>query len=95
MPTERAARRILRAAQGGDAELVMPALTWLQVKAHGIFPGIFADLNAAIERTLPAEAPGGEQRRAGHEVDDDLPGWAKGVQRRAVADFNQGEAFAP
>jgi len=95
MPTERAARRILRASQGGDAELVMPALTWLQVKAHGLVPGIFADLNAAIERTLPEEAPGGEQRRAGHEVDDDLPGWAKGVQRRAVADFNQGEAFAP
>jgi NAD(P)-dependent dehydrogenase (short-subunit alcohol dehydrogenase family) len=95
MPAPAAARRILRAAQGGDAELVMPALSWLQVKFHGLFPGITADLNAFLDRQLPGPVPGGEQRHAGHEVDDRLPEAARAVQRRAVADFNQGEAFAP
>lgn len=95
MPTVPAARRILRAAQGGDAELVIPALSWLQVKLHGLFPGISADLNARLDRQLPDAVPGGEQRHAGHEVDGRAPEWARAVQREAVADFNQGEAFAP
>ncbi len=95
MPTERAARRILSACRGGDAELVMPALSWLQVKFHGLFPGITADLNAALDRRLPDPAPGGETRHAGHEVDRQAPEWAKGVQRDVVERFNQGEAFAP
>jgi NAD(P)-dependent dehydrogenase (short-subunit alcohol dehydrogenase family) len=95
MATDRAARRILRAAQGGDAELVMPALAWLQVKLHGLFPGIAADLNAALDRRLPDPAPGGEARRAGHEADGRAPGPVKAVQRDAVSRYNQGEAFAP
>ncbi len=95
MATDRAARRILRAAQGGDAELVMPALAWLQVKLHGLFPGIAADLNAALDRRLPDPAPGGEARRAGHEADGRAPEPVKAVQRDAVERFNQGEAFAP
>ncbi len=95
MATDRAARRILRAAQGGDAELVMPALAWLQVKLHGLFPGLVADFNAALDRRLPDPAPGGEARRAGHEADGRAPEPVKAVQRDAVERFNQGEAFAP
>jgi short-subunit dehydrogenase len=95
MSAVRAARRILRAAQGGDAELVMPALAWLQVKFHALLPGLTADLNGLLDRALPAPAPGGAERRAGHEVDTRLPDWARAVQRDAVADFNQGADAAP
>ncbi len=73
----------------------MPAVAWLQVKFHGLFPGLMADLNALLERQLPEAAPGGERRRAGHEADAQAPGWVRGVQREVVRDFNQGEAFAP
>lgn len=90
-----AARRILTAARGGDAELVMPASAWLQVKLHGLFPGLATDVTAFLDRRLPGPVPGGEARHAGHEVDTRVPGWTRDVQRDAVADFNQGEAFAP
>lgn len=89
------ARRILDAAAHGDAELVTPASAWLGVKWNALFPGLTADLGALAERQLPAPAPGGLSRRAGHEVDQELPAWARRVQDRAVAEYNQGERFAP
>ena len=95
MAADEAARRILDAAAHGDAELVMPASAWLAVKTHALLPGLTADMNALAERGLPEPAPGGTTRRAGHEVDQELPGWARTVQDRAVADYNQGERFAP
>ena len=95
MATDEAARRILDAAAHGDAELVMPASAWLQAKVHGVLPGLTADLSALADRRLPAPAAGGTARRPGHEVDQDLPAWARAVQDRAVADYNQGPRFAP
>ena len=95
MATDEAARRILDAAAHGDAELVMPASAWLIDKVHGLFPGLTADALGVAERVLPAPAPGGTTRRAGHEVDQELPAWARAVQDRAVADYNQGARFAP
>ena len=59
---ERAARQIVDALRHGDAELVMPGLAWLQVKLHGLFPGLAADVAALLERALPA--PAGEEGRA-------------------------------
>lgn len=95
MATDEAARRIVDAAAHGDAELVMPASAWLGVKMHGLLPGLIADLNALVEQRLPASTSGGTARRAGHEVDQALPAWARTVQDKAVADYNQGERFAP
>lgn len=93
--TERIARRILNAAEHGDPELVTPASAWAMAKFHDLAPGLTADLAALAERTLPGPAEGGDARRPGHEVTDQLPGWARAVQDRAVADFNQGQRFAP
>ncbi|HEY0777246.1 MAG TPA: SDR family oxidoreductase [Gemmatirosa sp.] len=93
--TDLIARRILDAAAHGDAELITPASAWLLAKFHDLAPGLAVDLAGLAERTLPAPAPGGTARRAGHEVSDRLPGWARGVQDRAVADYNQGQRFAP
>ena len=90
-----AARRILDAAAHGDAELIMPASAWLLAKVHGVLPGVTADLNALAARTLPEPAPGGRSRRAGHQVDEQLPGWARAVQDQAVLEYNQGARFAP
>ncbi len=93
--TDLIARRILDAAAHGDAELVTPASAWLIAKFHDFAPGLAADLGGLGERTLPAPSADGASRRAGHEVSDDLPGWARSVQDRAVGTFNQGERFAP
>ncbi len=89
------ARRILDAAAHGDAELITPASAWLLAKFHDLAPGLAADVAGLAERTLPAPAAGGTARRAGHEVSDGLPGWARAVQDRAVGEYNQGERFAP
>ena len=83
------------AAAYGDAELITPASAWLMAKFHDLAPALTADLGGLAERTLPAPAAGGTARRAGHEVSDGLPGWARAVQDRAVGTFNQGERFAP
>lgn len=93
--TELIARRILAAAAHGDPELVTPASAWLMAKFHDLAPGLAADVAALAERTLPGPAAGGTSRRPGHEVSDDLPGWARAVQDEAVEKFNQGERFAP
>ncbi|GJG86620.1 ketoacyl reductase [Gemmatimonadetes bacterium T265] len=95
MAADEAARRVVDAAAHGDAELIMPTSAWLGVKTHGLLPGLTADLSALAERGLPAPAAGGTARRAGHEVDERLPAWARAVQDRAVAAYNQGERFAP
>ena len=50
---ERAARRIVDALKHGDAEVVLPGLAWLQVKLHGLFPGLTADVAALLDRALP------------------------------------------
>jgi NAD(P)-dependent dehydrogenase (short-subunit alcohol dehydrogenase family) len=95
MPVPEAARRILSAARGGDAELIMPASAWVQALFHALFPAMTQDLNALVEKRMPGPVPGGERRHAGHEVDDDLPAWARARQQAAVRDFNQGEEVAP
>lgn len=95
MPVEAAARRILAACRGGDAELILPASAWVQALVHALFPAVTQDVLALVDARLPAPVPGGERRHAGHEVDGALPEWARGVQREAVDRFNQGDAFAP
>jgi NAD(P)-dependent dehydrogenase (short-subunit alcohol dehydrogenase family) len=85
MPVPEAARRILSAARGGDAELIMPASAWVQALFHALFPAITQDLNALVERRMPGPVPGGERRHAGHEVDGDLPEWARPASRRRCA----------
>jgi NAD(P)-dependent dehydrogenase (short-subunit alcohol dehydrogenase family) len=92
MDTVRAARRILDAARHGDAELVMPFPAWLQVRFHGIFPGLSADLAALFERGLPAPVAEGEgaTRQHGRDVaSDQVPAWARKIQERMAGRFNQ------
>jgi NAD(P)-dependent dehydrogenase (short-subunit alcohol dehydrogenase family) len=62
MPAEAAARRILAACRGGDAELIMPASAWVQALFHALFPAITQDLNALLDRRLPG--PGARRRAA-------------------------------
>jgi NAD(P)-dependent dehydrogenase (short-subunit alcohol dehydrogenase family) len=94
MAVERAAAKILDAARHGDAELVMPASAWLQARLHGIAPALSMALGALAEARLPGPVPGGEARRAGHEVEGREPGWAREAQHRARERFQHGEGAA-
>ncbi len=57
---ERAARRIVRAARFGDAELVLTPQAKLLSVMHGVFPGLTTDVLAIANRLLP-EAPDTER----------------------------------
>jgi len=88
---ERAARQIVDALRHGDAELVTPALAWLQVKLHGLFPGLASDVASLLERALPEPGgPEGEARWAGFESESE---WSRtavtAVSDRAAAENNE------
>ncbi|MGI8509429.1 MAG: SDR family NAD(P)-dependent oxidoreductase [Gemmatimonadaceae bacterium] len=60
----RAACMIVDSCVHGDAELIMPATTWLGVKANALMPGIASDVLSLSERFLPhADGSDGEKRR--------------------------------
>jgi NAD(P)-dependent dehydrogenase (short-subunit alcohol dehydrogenase family) len=50
----RAARRIVNAARRGDAELILTPAAHLLVRAHGLAPGLTAELLGVASRFLPA-----------------------------------------
>ena len=87
---ERAARQIVDALVHGDAELVMPALAWLQVKLHALFPALAADVASLMERALPSpdESPAGRRRRRGAESESEWSESAVGRVSDEAAERN-------
>lgn len=59
---DRMARRIVRAAQAGEAEVIAPLLANVQSKVYALLPGLTSELLALGNRMLPA--PGGIGRRS-------------------------------
>ena len=57
MDAARMARRVIDAAEHGDAELILPWPAKLQAKLHALFPGLMTDLAGLANRMLPQ--PGG------------------------------------
>jgi NAD(P)-dependent dehydrogenase (short-subunit alcohol dehydrogenase family) len=90
MDADRAAALILDACRHGDAELVMPAVSWLQARFHGVAPALSTALAALADRRLPAPAPGGEARRDGGASDSArTPAWARAAEERMAGRYNQ------
>jgi NAD(P)-dependent dehydrogenase (short-subunit alcohol dehydrogenase family) len=70
---ERAARRIIRAAREGSAELRLGLSGHLLSFLHGIAPRLFVQMSSWLNRFLPPPAET-EERWKGREVNSTLPG---------------------
>jgi short-subunit dehydrogenase len=66
MSAERAARKIISACRYGDAEVILSLPGKMAALAHGIAPGLVADINGWVNRLLP---------RAGGIGTDTAFGW--------------------
>lgn len=79
MDAERAARRILRAAQRGEPFLRLGTLRLLSIAA-GLAPNLIAEAMAVVERVLPRPTgPTGDEPRRG---DDSRPRWLPRIATR-------------
>lgn len=86
----RAARMIVDSCVHGDAELIMPATTWLGVKANALAPGIASDVLSLSERLLPQADGSGGTKRSGAEISrDEIPAWLAARDDRAALQNNE------
>jgi short-subunit dehydrogenase len=66
---ERAARRIVAAVRRGEADVVLTPQAKIAALAHGIAPGLTADVLGLINYSLPRPAGNLEERRKGQEIE--------------------------
>src|SRR4051812_33750934 len=90
MNAARLARKILDAAEHGDAELIAPLSAKLGVKFHGLFPGLSTGLAAMVNRTLPKPGGIGPQRRPGFASKSSLvPAYAERINESNARAHNE------
>jgi hypothetical protein len=66
------ARRIVRAMQYGDAELIAPLVAKFQSALHGLMPNFTTEIASYIASFLPGPSDeSGDQRRRGYDVNAD------------------------
>ncbi|MGI9145440.1 MAG: SDR family NAD(P)-dependent oxidoreductase [Chloroflexota bacterium] len=71
---DEAARRIVSAIENGETEIVLTWQAAIASRAHGLMPGLSADVLALIDRVLPSAQNEGQRTQ---------PGWAS---RSAISD---------
>lgn len=94
MDAERAARQVVAAMKRGEAERTLGLLFNLAMRAHGVFPGLTADVLGIVNRFLPgANAQPTHYQQRGMDIQERLDstlletvtGWGISAARR----FNQ------
>ncbi|MDG3006066.1 SDR family NAD(P)-dependent oxidoreductase [Paludisphaera mucosa] len=91
MSAESAARKIVDAARHGDAEAILSLPAHLMAKAHGLFPGLFADAMGLMNRfVFPAPGGIGKRKVEGKDSRSALaPAWATILSDRAAFRNNE------
>jgi short-subunit dehydrogenase len=90
MAAERAARQIVEALKGGDAEIVLTIQAKMAALFHGLFPGLTADILGAVNSLLPGPGGIGANRAKGKESESNLaPSWLTALTDRAAEQNNQ------
>jgi short-subunit dehydrogenase len=67
MSASRAARQIVRAAQRGDAEIILGLEAQVLTRLSGLFPGTTVRALGLVNRLLPKAGGIGQERRLGRE----------------------------
>jgi short-subunit dehydrogenase len=87
---ERAARRIVRACELGEAEVVLSLQAKLAVKFHALWPGMTADLLGQVNRLLPGPGGIGSASATGEASASALaPSWLTTLSDEAAVRNNQ------
>jgi NAD(P)-dependent dehydrogenase (short-subunit alcohol dehydrogenase family) len=93
MDAERAARQIVAAARGNEAERILSIPAKIVVRLHGLFPGLVTELLGLTNRFLLPETNGDRSRsEAGRALEGNAPGLVKsltGLGRAAARRFHQ------
>ena len=90
MDVNRLARRIIDAAQHGQAELIVPLAACVQAKMHGLMPGLTAEAASVVNRFLPKPGGIGPRRAKGYESSSGLvPQYAADVNTSAARANNE------
>jgi short-subunit dehydrogenase len=90
MSAERAARKILNACRYGDAEVVLSLPGKLAALAHGIAPGLVADVAGWVNRLLPEPGGIGTASALGSESQSAVaPSWLTALTERAARENNE------
>ncbi len=85
-----AARRIIRACQYGDAELLLTLPAQVAVRFHGLFPEFTADLLGLASWMLPDAGGIGRNTARGRESQSAVsPSWATALTEKAAALNNE------
>jgi short-subunit dehydrogenase len=92
MSARRAARQIVDATIRGRAEVVLSLPAKFAVKAHGLFPGVTADVLGLVSRLLPS-AVGHEDvlepKTGKQSFSEASPSWVTTLNERAAEQNNQ------
>ncbi len=86
---ERAARRIVDAAESGEAELILSILAKLATRVNGLAPGFLSELLALANRLLPSAQGGERTPKTGRESRSRLAAALTVLGERAARRFNQ------
>ena len=74
---ERAAREIVRAVRRGEAERILSLPANIAARAHGLAPGMTADLLGLVNRALPPDS--GESKTTGSNLENTHPSHLRDV----------------
>jgi NAD(P)-dependent dehydrogenase (short-subunit alcohol dehydrogenase family) len=87
---ERAARQIVAACKGGDAEVILSVPAQVAVRFHGVFPGLTADVLGLVNRLLPGPGGIGTARAKGKESTSAWsPSWLTALTEEAARRNNE------
>jgi short-subunit dehydrogenase len=90
MSAARGARRIVLAAQRGEAEVILSVQAKLATKLHGLFPGMAAEAGALVNRLLPSDGGIGMERKQGRQSQSVVaPSLLTALTERAAAQNNE------
>jgi NAD(P)-dependent dehydrogenase (short-subunit alcohol dehydrogenase family) len=90
MDAARAARRVVRACQRGEPEVILGVPAKLATKLHGLFPGISAEAASVVNRLLPGPGGIGTRRRRGRQSRSRIaPSVLTALSDRAAAGNNE------
>jgi NAD(P)-dependent dehydrogenase (short-subunit alcohol dehydrogenase family) len=89
MSAERAARKIIKACCGGDAEVVLGLPARIAVAFHNLFPGLTTALLGLVNRVLPGPGGIGQARARGEESESAWTDWLAIPSRRAARRNNE------
>ena len=90
MKAERAARKIIEACRRGDAHVVLSIQAKIAVRLHDHFPGIAADVLAAVNSMLPSPGGIGSDNAKGKDSRSKwTPSWLTVLSDRAALRNNE------